>query len=63
MEQNRFRSWVVWAAVVAQVVSILVALAVVDPEQADAVKVTTAAVLQLLVIFGVLNNPTDGGGF
>ena len=63
MAQNRFRSWVVWAAVVAQVVSILVALAVVDPEQADAVKVTTAAVLQLLVIFGVLNNPTDGGGF
>ena len=63
MEQNRFRSWVVWAAVVAQVVSILVALAVVDPEQADAVKVTTAALLQLLVIFGVLNNPTDGGGF
>ena len=63
MEQNRFRSWVVWAAVAAQVVSILVALAVVDPEQADAVKVTTAAVLQLLVIFGVLNNPTDGGGF
>jgi uncharacterized membrane protein len=63
MEQSRFRSWVAWTAVCAQVIALLVAFGVVDIGQGDAVREVTASVLQLLVVFGVLNNPTDRDGF
>lgn len=63
MNQNRFKSPVVWAAVVAQVLSILVAVGVLLPAASDAVNAVVASVLQMLVIFGVLNNPTNGAAF
>ena len=58
MEQNRFKSPVVWAAVVAQILSILVLLDVIAPTQSETINAVVAAVLQMLVAFGVLNNPT-----
>ena len=63
MEQNRFRSWVTWTAVCAQVVALLVAFGVVEIGQGEAVREVVALVLQLLVVFGVLNNPTDRSAF
>ena len=57
MEQNRFKSPVVWAAVVAQILSILVLLDVIAPTQSETINAVVAAVLQMLVAFGVLNNP------
>ncbi len=56
--QNRLRSPVVWAAVVAQVLSLLLTLGVIDTELSATVDMILAGVLQLLTIFGVLNNPT-----
>ena len=63
MNQNRLKSKVLWAAVVAQIISLLLALGVIDTTLGDTVNQITAGVLQLLVLFGVLNNPTDGESF
>lgn len=57
MEQNRFKSPVVWAAVIAQVLSILVLMEVINPTQSETINGVVVAVLQLLATFGVLNNP------
>ena len=63
MEQNRFKSPVVWAAVVAQILSILVLLDVIAPTQSETINAVVAAVLKMLVAFGVLNNPENKTGF
>ena len=59
MEQSRFKSPVVWAAIVAQIVSILILAGVIETSLGDTVNAVAAGVFQLLVIFGILNNPTD----
>lgn len=59
MEQNRFKSPVVWASIVAQVLSILVLMGVIDTGMSEAIEDVAAALLQLLATFGVLNNPTS----
>lgn len=63
MNQNRLRSPVVWAAIVAQALSILLALDVIDTGLSEAVQQLAAGILQLLTLFGVLNNPTERNGF
>lgn len=63
MEQNRLKSPVVWAAVIAQILTILIVLDVINVAQQDTINALVASVLQLLVTFGVLNNPRDAGNF
>ena len=63
MEQNRFQSPVVWAAVVAQVLSILILFDVINVAQQDTINAVVASVLQLLVAFGILNSPTSADRF
>ena len=63
MTQNRFTSPVVWAAIVAQALTVLVSFGIIDTGLSDAINSALAAVLQLLVMFGVLNNPTDSNSF
>ena len=63
MTQNRLTSPVVWAAIVAQALTILVTFGVIDTGLSDAINQALAGVLQLLVMFGVLNNPTDSERF
>ena len=63
MNQNRFTSPVVWAAVAAQQLTILSTLGVINAGQSDAVGAVVTAVLQLLIAFGVLNNPTSKNTF
>ena len=58
MEQNRFKSPVVWAAVIAQILTILIVLDVINVAQQETINQVVASVLQLLVAFGVINNPT-----
>jgi len=61
MTQSRWRSPVLWAAIAAQVLVVLkitgVWTAVGIPE--TIVTDTVTAVIQLAVLVGVLNNPTD----
>ena len=63
MEQNRIKSPVLWAALVAQILSILVLLDVVAPTQSETINAVVTAVLQMLVAFGVLNSPTSADRF
>jgi len=63
MNQNRFKSPVVWAAVIAQVLALLVTLNVIDAGMSDTMKAVAVSALELLVAFGVLNNPKDGAAF
>ena len=63
MEQNRLKSPVVWGAVIAQVLSILVLMGVIDTGMSEALENLVAAFLQALAAFGVLNNPTKKDEF
>lgn len=58
--KNRFKSPVVWLAVLAQV-CILIALFA--PELESTVKVVGACVIEILTLFGILNNPADSVNF
>lgn len=65
MEQNRWRSPVLWTAIAAQVLA-LVALTGLDKAlgiDTGMVGDVVAGVLQILVLIGVLNNPTDRANF
>ena len=61
MEQNRFKSKVLWMAIVAQVVALGQLTGAFKAIGIDAGLAgdIAAGVLQLLVLVGVLNNPTD----
>ena len=61
--QNRLKSWVFWSSLAAQIISILTATEVIDFALGDVFNNVVAAVLQLFVVFGVLNNPTDKENF
>lgn len=63
--QSRFRSKVMWAAVAAQVISICQLTGIFKNYGLDAGSVgdIIAAVLQVLTLVGVLNNPTDSQSF
>jgi uncharacterized membrane protein len=54
---------VVWAALAGQILSILVLLEIILPTQSEALNIVVGATLQLLVAFGVLNNPVDKANF
>jgi len=60
--QNRFKSKVLWAAVAAQILSLLVTLGAIDTGLSETLNSVIVAVLELLVAFGVINNPTDKQG-
>lgn len=62
IEQNRYQSAVLWGALAAQLLSMLVLLGVIDTGLSDAIEGVVASLLQLLVAFGVLNNPTNPSG-
>lgn len=61
MTQSRWRSNVLWAAVVAQILSLVQLSGLAESLGLDMGMIgdVAAGVLQLLVIVGVLNNPTD----
>ena len=65
MEQNRWKSKVVWASIAAQVIAILQLTGGLQALGLDAgfVGDVVASVLQLLVLLGVLNNPTSAKSF
>lgn len=61
--QSRFKSPVFIASLIAQVLSILVFTGVINTEVSDSVEQIVAGILQALVAFGILNNPTDKKNF
>lgn len=59
MEQNRFKSVVTWTAIASFVLSMLVTTGVIGAEWSESISGAVSGVLNMLVVFGVLNNPTD----
>ena len=57
---KRLKSKVVWIAVVSQVLLIVM---LVKPEIANEVKIISMAVIEIVSLFGFLNNPSDKEGF
>ncbi|MDR3552201.1 MAG: phage holin [Clostridia bacterium] len=65
MKQSRWKSKVLWASLAAQVIALLQLLGVFAKLGLNAGTVgnIVAGLLQLFVIFGVLNDPTTADGF
>jgi len=63
MVQNRFKSIVTWASIIALIINILVQCGVLLPDQGSAITGAVSGILNALVVFGVLNNPTDPTNF
>lgn len=63
MKQNRLYSPVVWIAVVSQILSILIIMGVINVAQQEAINQIAAAILQILTVFGILNDPTSPDQF
>ena len=61
--KERLNSPVTLAAIVGQAVTILLMVGVISTGAGDIVNNVTAGVIQLLVLFGVLNNPSDKANF
>ena len=61
--QNRLKSPVFWTAVTAQVLSLLMVLGAIDTGLSETIEGTVCIFLELLVTFGILNNPTSKGAF
>lgn len=59
--QPRWKSPVFWTAIAAQILSLLVWFGLLDLEMSETIKGGICLVLELLVTFGVLNNPTCKG--
>jgi uncharacterized membrane protein len=65
MKQNRFRSPIFWGAVVAQIISIGQITGIWAKYGIDTGVIgdVAAGLLQLFVLFGLLNDPTNKTGF
>ncbi len=61
--KKRMTSWVFWSSLAAQVLSLLVASGILSVNLSEAIKGVILSVLQIFVLFGVLNNPTDRSSF
>ena len=63
MEQNRFRSPLLWTTVVTLILGLLMQLGIIGDAQNEQIMQIVGTVLELLAIFGILNNPTNKTGF
>ena len=57
--QNRFKSKVLWISIGTQIISMLIALGVIDTGSSDIIETILISVCELFVAFGILNNPTS----
>jgi uncharacterized membrane protein len=61
--KERLKSPVTLAAIVGQIVAILLMVGAISTGAGDTVNNVTAGVIQLLVLFGILNHPADKNNF
>lgn len=59
VNQDRFKSKLMWSSIIAQILSILVALGVINTGMSETLNTVCVGILQMLVFLGVLNNPTS----
>ena len=63
MKQNRLKSPVFWSALASQILSILVLTRVIGAEWSIPIMGVVTSTLEVLTVFGLLNNPTDKENF
>ncbi len=61
--QNRFKSKVTWTTIASLILSMLVTTGILQPSQSTVINGVAVAVLDAMVVFGILNNPTDAEHF
>lgn len=59
MKQSRFKSKVLWASVIGQIMLILNTFGILTPDTNSKLNIVIPAILSILVIFGIINNPTN----
>ena len=63
MEQNRFRSPVVWSSIAALIVGLLMQVGLIGDSENKQIMGIIGTVLELLCVVGILNNPVDKNHF
>ena len=63
MEQSRWKSPIFWSGVITAVLSVLVAMNIINLEQQEAIKGVVVALLAVWSIFVGANNPVNATGF
>ena len=63
MNQDKLKSKVVWLAVLAQVVIIAQVTGILTISEIEIVNTGATAIIQILVLFGILNNPNSKTNF
>lgn len=58
-KQPRWKSWVMWTAVVSQITALLLLFGVIDIGMSQKIETATVIVLNLFSAMGIVNNPTD----
>ena len=61
MRQGRLKSYAMWAAIIAQVITILILTNVIPMETIEVIRGVAIALLQILSLFGIVNSPTTKG--
>lgn len=61
--KKRLTSWVFWSSLAAQILSLLVASGIISVSASETISGAVVSVLQIFVLFGVLNNPSDHSAF
>jgi uncharacterized membrane protein len=59
MKQDRFKSKVLWLAILAQVLTILLLTGTITVAESELINNIFSSVLQILVLFGVINSPDN----
>ena len=62
MNQNRFKSKILWIGIATQILSLLIALDVIDVGVSEAIEKVILSLCEIFVAFGILNNPTNSEG-
>lgn len=62
MKQSRFKSKVLWASIAGQIMLILNTFKILTPDTNSKLNIVIPSILSILVIFGVINNPTNSDG-
>ena len=63
MEQNRFKSPVVWASIATLFVGLLMQIGVIGDSENQQIMTVVGTAIELLTVIGVLNNPTSKDSF
>ena len=61
--QDRWKSKILWTTIIAQVASILLLTGAIDIQTSEIIQQVTGLILQILVVVGIVNNPTNGEGW